>query len=77
MAADAQFTLRVPKKLNDRIISAIAATENEVTRTGIFLLGAELLLAQLEICPSMLKNYNPALDKSARQKRKKQDNDKV
>lgn len=72
MTDSESFTLRVPRKLYRRIMDAIAATGSEVTRTDVFLQGAELLLAQLEVCPAILNNYNPELDKSARQKSRKQ-----
>lgn len=62
-----QFSLRLPKKLHDRMMSVIAATENEVTRTGLIILALEAFAAQLEVIPAMLPNYDPTRDKSARQ----------
>lgn len=70
MADDASITLRYPKKLEKRLFDVIAATEQEVTRSGLFIQAMELFLAQVEVCPSMVKNYDPKRDKSARQNKK-------
>lgn len=70
MADDASFTLRYPKRLERRLFDVIAATENEATRTGLFIQAMENFLAQVEVCPSMVRNYDPRRDKSARQNRK-------
>lgn len=66
MPEDVSFTFRIPKKLNDRLMNAIAATENEVTRSGVCIQALEQFLAQLDVCPSMLKNYTPMKDRSSR-----------
>lgn len=55
MADDASFTLRYPKRLERRLFDVIAATENEATRTGLFIQAMENFLAQVEVCPSMVK----------------------
>lgn len=69
-----QFSFRLDKGLHDRLISVVAATENEVTRSGLCELALESFLAQLAVNPAMVTNYDPARDKYARQKARRQAN---
>ena len=71
MAEDkVSFTLRLPKALHDRLIDVCAAADNEVTRTGLIVQAAEMFLAALSVCPSMVQGYDPGKDKSARQSKR-------
>lgn len=61
------FTLRIPKNLNDRMFSAIAATEGKKkpTRSGLIIRALEFYLHVLSHAPSMLKGYDVGKDKLA------------
>lgn len=63
------FTTRLPKRLYNRMLEVVAATESETSRADLVRQGLELLFAQITVCPDMVAGYKPELDKSARRKR--------
>ena len=60
--------LRLPQPLYDRLFDVIAATGNEVTRSGVIVKALETYLAILECNPGMLAGYDSGRDRSATQK---------
>ena len=62
------FTLRLPKQLHDELFAVIAATGNEVTRSGLIIRALEFYLHVLRHTPSMLEFYDIERDASVRQK---------
>lgn len=59
------FSLRLPKHLSDRMFSVIAATGNEIIRTGLIVRALEMYLVNLYHNPSMLEGYDIEQDSSA------------
>lgn len=62
-----QFTLRLPRRLHEELFSVIAATGNEVTRSGLIVRALEFYLHVLRHTPSMLEGYDMERDESVRQ----------
>lgn len=56
MPRSESFSLRLPQPLYDRLFDVIAATGNEVTRSGVIVKALETYLAILECNPGMLKD---------------------
>lgn len=59
------FSLRIPKHLNDRMFDVIAATGNEITRTGLIIRALNTYFSILYHNPSMLEGYDIERDPSA------------
>lgn len=70
------FTLRLPKQLHDELFAVIAATGNEVTRSGLIIRALEFYLHVLRHSPSLLEGYDIELDESVRHQSKPYDNDR-
>lgn len=68
---DIQFSFRLPKELHDRLIGVVAATGNEITRSGLCVQALEFFLHNLSAYPAMVEGYDPQKDKSARQAQKR------
>lgn len=68
MPRSESFSLRLPQPLYDRLFDVIAATGNEVTRSGVIVKALETCLAILECNPGMLEGYDSGRDRSATQK---------
>lgn len=68
MPRSESFSLRLPQPLYDRLFDVIAATGNEVTRSGVIVKALETYLAILECNPGMLEGYDSGRDRSATQK---------
>lgn len=64
MPTSEPFSLRLPQELYDRLFSVIAATGNEVTRTGVITKALETYFAILDRNPSLVSEYDRAKDKS-------------
>ena len=60
------FTLRLPKQLHDELFAVIAATGNEVTRSGLIIRALEFYLHVLRHTPSLLDGYDMERDASVR-----------
>lgn len=58
------FSIRLPQELYDRIIAVIAATGNEVTRTGLIVQALQHYFALLDLNPRLLEGYDRRQDKS-------------
>lgn len=63
MPRSESFSLRLPQPLYDRLFDVIAATGNEVTRSGVIVKALETYLAILECNPG-----DSGRDRSATQK---------
>ena len=74
MATDDPFTFRPARGIGRRLMDVVAATGNEITRSGLINLALTSLFAQLEVTPGMIPYYDPAKDKSARQIKKRRGN---
>lgn len=61
------FTLRLPRRIHDELFAVIAATGNEVTRSGLIIRALEFYLHVLRHTPSMLEGYDIERDESVRQ----------
>lgn len=61
------FTLRLPKHLYEEMFAVIAATGNEVTRSGLIIRAIDFYLHVLRHTPSMLEGYDMEQDTSVRQ----------
>ncbi len=61
------FSLRLNPALLDRMFCVIAATGNEVTRTGLIERALETYFKILEANPTTLEGYDKSRDKSVTQ----------
>lgn len=64
------FSFRPSESNAERLQTAVAATNGEVSKSEIINIALDHLFAQVVICPSMIPGYSPERDKSVTHKEK-------